>query len=144
MEVILSSYLSGMTSNSTGLDRAALRLRSVTPQQATSSLKSGSGFTPSRFTSDEFSTTIPTTTYPETATQVTSNSLVSVGDANQFSNEFLHSIQFSGNLDQIENARNSIALKLIRSHLDKASGLVMLTFDFIFCPSKSFMFELFF
>lgn len=52
---------------------------------------------------------------------------------------FTHSIQYTGNLDQIEIVQNAIAMKLIRVQKDKQSGLVMLLFDFIFWPSKSFM-----
>jgi hypothetical protein len=145
MEVILS----GVTTYASGLDRAAMRLRSITPKQSmlttnSSQLtKSTTALTVTATSrSDEFASTIPTTTYPDnnTLTQVTdSNSLVILGDANQFSSEYVYTIHFSGNLDQVELAKNSIALKLIRTQRDKSTGLVMLTFDFIFCPSKSFM-----
>lgn len=52
---------------------------------------------------------------------------------------FTHSIQYTGNLDQIEVVQNAIAMKLIRIQKDKQTGLVTLVFDFIFWPSKSFM-----
>ncbi len=58
-------------------------------------------------------------------------------------NEFTHSIQYVGNLDQIESVKNSIAMKLIRTYRDKSSGLLNLVFDFIFWPSKSFMYNIF-
>jgi hypothetical protein len=152
MEVILS----GVTTYSSGLDRAAMRLRSVTPKQqhqsttmTSSQTKSTTtALTSSRYdTTDEFSSTLPTTTLLDnnnTLTQVTatateSQSLVILGEASQFSSEFVYTIHFSGNLDQVELAKNAIALKLIRTQRDKSSGLVMLTFDFIFSPSKSFM-----
>jgi hypothetical protein len=64
--------------------------------------------------------------------------LVVVGD-NNIANEFVHSIQYTGGLDQNEIVRNSIAIKLIRSNRDKTTGLVTLVFNVIFCPSKSFM-----
>ena len=57
----------------------------------------------------------------------------------ELANEFSHSIQYIGNLDQIEVVKNSIAMKLIRSYKDKSTGLLNLVFDFIFWPSKSFM-----
>ncbi len=57
----------------------------------------------------------------------------------ELANEFAHSIQYIGNLDQIEVVKNSIAMKLIRSYKDKSTGLLNLVFDFIFWPSKSFM-----
>ena len=154
MEVILS----GVTTYSSGLDRVAMRLRSVTPKQqqhhqsttmTSSQTKSTTtALTSSRYdTTDEFSSTLPTTTLLDnnnTLTQVTatateSQSLVILGEASQFSSEFVYTIHFSGNLDQVELAKNAIALKLIRTQRDKSSGLVMLTFDFIFSPSKSFM-----
>jgi hypothetical protein len=52
----------------------------------------------------------------------------------------MHSIQFSGNSELSQIAQNSIAMKLIRSQRDKNTGLLTLVFDFIFCPSQSFMF----
>ena len=62
-----------------------------------------------------------------------------VGDANCLASEFVYSTEFNGHMDQIDLARNSIALKLIRSQKDKVTGLVTLIFDFVFCPAKSFM-----
>ena len=139
LEKRMEVNLTGVTTYASGSDRAALRLRSVTPQQTlTSSLKS-TALTSSRYTTDEM-TTLPTSLLEtNTNTLVTSNSLIIVGESNQFASEFVHTIQFSGNLDQIEVARNAIALKLVRIQRDKSTGLVTLIFDFIFCPSKSFM-----
>ena len=139
LEKRMEVNLTGVTTYASGSDRAAMRLRSVTPQQTlTSSLKSQTALTSSRYTTDELST-MPTSLQDTTNTIVTSNSLVILGDANQFSSEFVHTINFSGHLDQIEMAKNSIAMKLIRTQRDKNTGLVTLIFDFIFCPSKSFM-----
>ncbi len=53
--------------------------------------------------------------------------------------DYTHSIQYVGNLDQIDVVQNSVAMKLVRSQRDKQSGLLTLVFDFIFWPSKSFM-----
>ena len=135
MEVILS----GVTTYASGIDRAAMRLRSITPKQwmlTTNSSQLTKSTTALTFTatsrSDEFTSTIPTTTYPD------NNTLTQVTDY-QFSSEYVYTNHFSGNLDQVELTKNSIALKLIRTQRDKSTGLVMLTFDFIFCPSKSFM-----
>lgn len=67
------------------------------------------------------------------------NNLIIIGDVNNLAAEFVHSIQFSGSVEQNELARNSIAMKLIRSQRDKNTGVLTLVFDFIFCPAKSFV-----
>ena len=57
----------------------------------------------------------------------------------QVAADFTHSIQYVGNLDQIDSVQNSVAMKLVRSQRDKQNGQLTLLFDFIFWPSKSFM-----
>ena len=90
--------------------------------------------TSSRVITEELATN--QTSFQEIAT----NSMVIVGDsASHVANEFVYSVHYNGNPDQAELAKNSIALKLIRSQREKSTGLVTLVFDFIFCPSKSFM-----
>jgi hypothetical protein len=55
--------------------------------------------------------------------------------------EFLHSIIFKNDSTHQNNdlLRNSIAIKLLRYHRDRKTGLVTLVFDIIFSPSKSFV-----
>lgn len=102
MEVIISD----VSSYSSGLDKSALKLRSVTPQD---------------------------TNKPSL------ENLIIIGDVNNLATEFMHSIQFNGSVEQSEIAKNSIAMKLIRSQREKNTGLLTLVFDFIFCPSQSFL-----
>jgi hypothetical protein len=115
------------------MDRSTLKLRSITPQSAMTpkSQLTATG-TSSRIITEELTTNH--TSFHE------SNSMVIVGEsASHLASEFVYSVHYSGNPDQAELAKNSIALKLIRSQREKSSGLVTLVFDFIFCPSKSFM-----
>ena len=126
MEVVLT----GVASFSSGQDRAALRLRSATPhddEKRDSTRKS----TNRTDNGDEERN--------EMAKKQKPYSLVLVGETHHIAREFVHSIQYSGNADQIELAKNAIALKLVRSQRDKLTGLVTLIFDFVFCPSKPFM-----
>ena len=124
-----------MTSYASGMDKSALKLRSITPQSAMTpkSQLTATG-TSSRVITEELATNA--TSFQEIAT----NSMVIVGDsASHVASEFVYSVHYNGNPDQAELAKNSIALKLIRSQREKSTGLVTLVFDFIFCPSKSFM-----
>ena len=105
MEVVISD----VSSYSSGLDKSAVKLRSVTPQGASSS-------------------------------NMSHDNLIIIGDINNLANEFMHSIQFSGNVEQSQIAKNSVAMKLIRSQREKSTGLMTLIFDFIFCPSQSFVY----
>jgi hypothetical protein len=69
-----------------------------------------------------------------------SNSFTNSSSFSQASQqEFIHSVQFFGNVDQCEQAKNSVALKLHRVQKDKSNDFVNLIFDIIFSPSKSFM-----
>ena len=113
MEVVLANVSSYYTSG----NRAVLKVRSVTPLNGVANAAS-----PDSNSSKAKSEEEPTT----------SNSV-------NLAQEFIHSVQYFGNVDQCETAKNSVALKLIRTQKNKASGLVTLVFDFIFCPSKSFM-----
>jgi hypothetical protein len=112
MEISLSGIKNKYTSNLTD-ERFNLKLRSTTPQKSPST----ASFSSFKFTEDT----------------ITPNSIERV------SNEFSHSIQLTGGFDQNELAKNSIAMKLVRVEREKNSSLVTLIFDFIFCPSKSFM-----
>jgi hypothetical protein len=104
MEVVISD----VSSYSSGLDKSAVKLRSVTPQSASSNMSH--------------------------------DNLIIIGDINNLASEFMHSIQFSGNVEQSQIAKNSVAMKLIRSQREKSTGLMTLIFDFIFCPSQSFVY----
>ncbi len=112
MEISLSGLKNKYSSNLIN-ERIGLKLRSTTPQKSTS---------PASYSS-----------FKLTEDTITPNSVEGV------SNDFIHSIQFTGGFDQNELAKNSIAMKLVRVEREKNSGLVTLIFDFIFCPSKSFM-----
>jgi hypothetical protein len=101
IEVILTSASSFYTSD----DRAALKLRSVTPSSGSDVRSPKAG---------ELETT-------------------------SLAQDFAYSVHYFGNADQCDVAKNSVALKLIRTEKDKGNGLVVLVFDFIFCPAKSFM-----
>jgi hypothetical protein len=111
LEKRIEVILTNVSSFYSSNDRAALKLRSATPSSSSelNSPKNASG-------GEEAST----------------NSLTMAQD-------FAYSVQYFGNVDQCELAKNSIALKLIRTQKDKSNGLVTLVFDFIFCPAKSFM-----
>ncbi len=63
----------------------------------------------------------------------------SPAERSESAGDYTHSIQYVGNLDQIDAVQNSVAMKLVRSQRDKQTGLLTLVFDFIFWPSKSFM-----
>ncbi len=76
---------------------------------------------------------------PQTSSARSLENLIIIGDVNSLASEFIHSIQFSGGNELNELARNSIAMKLIRSQRDKNTGVLTLVFDFIFCPSQSFL-----
>ena len=52
--------------------------------------------------------------------------------------EFTHTLKFA-NAQLQELAKNSIAMKLLRVEREADTDLIVLVFDFIFCPSKSFM-----
>ena len=116
MEIVLS----GVTSYASGQDRSSLRLRSVTPFEE--------GAKPNN-AEKEGSESSRRTPY----------NLVLIGETHHIGKEFVQAIDFSGTAEQNEMAKNSIALKLVRTVRDKQSGLVTLIFDFVFSPSKSFM-----
>jgi hypothetical protein len=109
LEKRMEVFLSGVTTINSSLDKSPLKVRSVTPQNA------------SKYNS---------------TTNNALDSLVIYSD-NPIANDFIQTIEFTGTHDQIETARNSIAMKMVRLERDK--NLVTLIYDFIFCPSKSFM-----
>ncbi len=109
LEKRIEVILTNVSSFYSSNDRAALKLRSATPSTG-SELKS----------------------LKNSADEATTNGL-------GLAQDFAYSVQYFGNVDQCEIAKNSIALKLIRTQKDKSNGLVTLVFDFIFCPAKSFM-----
>ena len=119
MEIVLAN----VTTYASGLDRGSLRLRSITPKKEATKTSSTYSF------SDE----------DKFIKSESSNSLVVVGDSNKLASEFVYKLHFSGNLEQCEQAKNSIAIKLVRTEREKENGLVKLIFHLVFCPSKSFM-----
>lgn len=113
MEVVLS----GLSKHSAHLDRVGINLRSITPQK--SSLLKHQYSAIGSYLSEETPLT----------------------EIVQSVNDFTHSIEFTGGIEQNELARNSIAMKLVRVEREKNSDLITLAFDFIFFPSLSFITE---
>ncbi|CAF0834043.1 unnamed protein product [Brachionus calyciflorus] len=123
MEKTMEIVLANVTTYASGLDRGSLRLRSITPKKEATKTSSTYSF------SDE----------DKFIKSESSNSLVVVGESNKLASEFVYKLHFSGNLEQCEQAKNSIAIKLVRTEREKENGLVKLIFHLVFCPSKSFM-----
>lgn len=127
LEKRLEVMLKNVTSYSSGQDRTALKLRSITPQKG--------------ITEETSMSTSRSSDYVDMkSSNSSSNSMVIVGgETTSLASEFVYSIQFNGMLELVELAKNSIALKLVRVQRDKSTGLVNMIFDIIYCPSRSFM-----
>ena len=133
MEVVLNN----VTSYASGRDRSALKLRSATPSTSTNNSTDLTNIDLAAATTNKNS--------PHGVSSSSSNSLIVLGgEMTNMGSEFVHSVQFNhatagSNAELTDMAKNSVAMRLVRVHRDKSTGLVTLLFDVIFSPSRSFM-----
>ena len=65
-------------------------------------------------------------------------SFVALATANEFEFEFNY-----GDVDAEDNLQNSVALTLIRTQRDTATGLVILVFNLVYAPFKAMWYVLY-